>query len=46
MVDKEGPSMEDAAGFFAKVFGGERFTDYVSLSTNTPSIHITMISFD
>ena len=23
--------MEDAAGFFANVFGGERFRDYVSL---------------
>jgi len=22
--------MEDAAGFFANVFGGERFVDYVS----------------
>lgn len=30
MVDKEGPSMEDAAGFFAQVFGGEHFMDYVS----------------
>ena len=30
MVDKEGgPSMEDAAGFFANVFGGDRFVDYV-----------------
>lgn len=30
MVDKEaGPSMEDAAGFFANVFGGERFFEYV-----------------
>jgi len=29
-VDKEGPiNMEDAAGFFANVFGGERFRDYV-----------------
>ena len=33
MVDKEGGlNMEDAAGFFANVFGGERFKDYVSLS--------------
>jgi hypothetical protein len=23
--------MEDAAGFFANVFGGERFNEYVSL---------------
>ena len=31
MVDKEGGvSMEDAAGFFANVFGGDRFNDYVS----------------
>jgi hypothetical protein len=30
MVDKEGgPSMEDAAGFFANVFGGDRFHEYV-----------------
>lgn len=30
MVDKEaGPSMEDAAGFFANVFGGERFFEYI-----------------
>lgn len=30
-IDKEGPvNMDDAAGFFANVFGGERFMDYVS----------------
>ncbi|TCD62336.1 hypothetical protein EIP91_007055 [Steccherinum ochraceum] len=30
MVDKEGGvSMEDAAGFFANVFGGDRFNDYI-----------------
>ncbi|KAF7356565.1 J domain-containing protein [Mycena venus] len=30
MVDKEGAmNMEDAAGFFANVFGGERFVDYI-----------------
>ena len=29
MVDKENMGMEDAAGFFANVFGGERFKDYV-----------------
>ena len=28
-VDKEGPGMDDAAGFFAKVFGGDRFEEYV-----------------
>jgi hypothetical protein len=34
MVDKEGGmNMEDAAGFFANVFGGERFVDYVRPST-------------
>lgn len=34
-VDKEGGiSMDDAAGFFANVFGGERFRDYVSLLTS------------
>ncbi|KAF5350280.1 hypothetical protein D9758_007804 [Tetrapyrgos nigripes] len=30
MVDKEGGiNMEDAAGFFANVFGGERFSEYI-----------------
>ncbi|KAJ7765427.1 X-domain of DnaJ-containing-domain-containing protein [Mycena maculata] len=30
MVDKEGGmNMDDAAGFFANVFGGERFVDYI-----------------
>ncbi|KAJ6610240.1 X-domain of DnaJ-containing-domain-containing protein [Mycena sp. CBHHK59/15] len=30
MVDKEGGmNMEDAAGFFANVFGGERFVEYI-----------------
>ena len=30
MVDKEGNvTMDDAAGFFANVFGGERFNDYI-----------------
>ena len=30
--------MEDAAGFFANVFGGERFKDYVSgLPSSRPS---------
>lgn len=28
-VDSEGPGMDDAAGFFANVFGGERFEEYV-----------------
>lgn len=31
--------MEDAAGFFANVFGGERFKDYVSGSNRLPSAH-------
>lgn len=31
MTDKEGgPGMEDASQFFANVFGGERFQEYVS----------------
>ena len=29
MVSKEGSNVEDPAGFFANVFGGERFMDYV-----------------
>ncbi|KAL5492108.1 CAJ1_2 [Sanghuangporus weigelae] len=29
MTDKEGPGIDDAAGFFANVFGGERFEDYI-----------------
>ena len=42
-VDKEGGvAMEDAAGFFANVFGGEQFMDYVSL----PSIPQTIPSDD
>jgi hypothetical protein len=33
-VDKEGGvGMEDAAGFFAHVFGGERFRDWVCVFT-------------
>ena len=39
MVDKEGGvGMEDAAGFFANVFGGERFRDYVSRSKPLVSV--------
>ena len=47
-VDKEGGmNMEDAAGFFANVFGGERFMDYVRRLT-FPSglshkIHLTRL---
>jgi hypothetical protein len=31
MMEKEGTEikMEDAAGFFANIFGGDRFMDYV-----------------
>lgn len=31
MMEKEGTEikMEDAAGFFANIFGGDRFVDYV-----------------
>jgi hypothetical protein len=37
MVSKEGGSgIEDPAGFFANVFGGERFIDYVA-SLTSPS---------
>lgn len=39
-VDKEGGvGMEDAAGFFANVFGGERFMDYVSPTACRRHIH-------
>lgn len=31
-ADKETNGMEDAAMFFANVFGGERFKDYVRFS--------------
>lgn len=31
-ADKESNEMEDAAMFFANVFGGERFKDYVGSS--------------
>lgn len=38
MIDKEGGiGMEDAAGFFANVFGGERFRDYVSRPPPSPA---------
>lgn len=39
MVSKEGGSnMDDPAGFFANVFGGERFMDYVRM----PPTHIPL----
>ncbi|CAL1714141.1 unnamed protein product [Somion occarium] len=48
MVDKEGGvTMEDAAGFFANVFGGERFMDYIgeiSLMKEMTSVATTMMS--
>ncbi|EKM50696.1 uncharacterized protein PHACADRAFT_264112 [Phanerochaete carnosa HHB-10118-sp] len=48
MVDKEGGlNMEDAAGFFANVFGGERFRDYIgeiSLMKEMTSVATTMMS--
>ena len=43
-VDKEGNvTMEDAAGFFANVFGGERFMAYVSRSAERPVV-VVLIS--
>ncbi|KAI0629388.1 X-domain of DnaJ-containing-domain-containing protein [Trametes polyzona] len=48
MVDKEGGvGMEDAAGFFANVFGGERFKDYIgeiSLMKEMTNVATTMMS--
>ncbi|KAF8587928.1 DnaJ-domain-containing protein [Ramaria rubella] len=48
MVDKDGgPSMEDAAGFFANVFGGDRFNDYIgeiSLMKEMTSVASTMMT--
>ncbi|KAL4244398.1 Peroxisomal Protein Import DnaJ [Abortiporus biennis] len=48
MVDKEGGiNVEDAAGFFANVFGGERFNDYIgeiSLMKEMTSVATTMMS--
>ncbi|KAJ3513606.1 hypothetical protein NLJ89_g2855 [Agrocybe chaxingu] len=48
MVDKEGPvNMEDAAGFFANVFGGERFHDYIgeiSIMKDMTSVAATMMT--
>ncbi|KAJ7759275.1 X-domain of DnaJ-containing-domain-containing protein [Mycena metata] len=50
MVDKEGGvNMEDAAGFFANVFGGERFVDYIgeiSLLKDMTATATTMMSDD
>ncbi|KAF9460529.1 X-domain of DnaJ-containing-domain-containing protein [Collybia nuda] len=48
MVDKEGGiNMEDAAGFFANVFGGERFMDYIgeiSIMKDMTSVASTMMT--
>lgn len=48
MVDKEGGvSMDDAAGFFANVFGGERFKDYIgeiSIMKDMTSVATTMMT--
>lgn len=48
MVDKEGNvTMEDAAGFFANVFGGERFVAYIgeiSLMKEMTSVATTMMT--
>ncbi|EGN96674.1 hypothetical protein SERLA73DRAFT_184800 [Serpula lacrymans var. lacrymans S7.3] len=48
MADKEGNvNMEDAAGFFANVFGGERFMEYIgeiSLMKEMTSVATTMMS--
>lgn len=39
MVDKEGgASMEDAAAFFANVFGGDRFVEYVRFRISFSSV--------
>ncbi|KAH6915973.1 X-domain of DnaJ-containing-domain-containing protein [Coprinopsis sp. MPI-PUGE-AT-0042] len=48
MADKEGNvNMEDAAGFFANVFGGERFADYIgeiSIMKDMTQVATTMMS--
>ncbi|TFK75008.1 DnaJ-domain-containing protein [Pluteus cervinus] len=48
MTDKEGEiKMEDAAGFFANVFGGERFVDYIgeiSIMKDMTSVATTMMT--
>ncbi|KAG5643794.1 hypothetical protein DXG03_009617 [Asterophora parasitica] len=48
MVDKEGGiNMEDAAGFFANVFGGERFVEYIgeiSIMKDMTSVATTMMT--
>ncbi|KAF8623050.1 hypothetical protein AX15_006556 [Amanita polypyramis BW_CC] len=48
MADKEGGiNIEDATGFFANVFGGERFADYIgeiSIMKDMTSVATTMMS--
>lgn len=40
MMEKEGTEikMEDAAGFFANIFGGDRFMDYVRSSIQAATV--------
>ena len=47
MAGKEGAGvgMEDAAGFFANVFGGERFRDWVCTLLSQPITQSTNIYF-
>lgn len=47
MAGKEGAGvgMEDAAGFFANVFGGERFRDWVRTLLSQPITQLTNIYF-
>lgn len=43
MADKEGGvNIDDAAGFFANVFGGERFVDYVSRRSLSTRVSLLM----
>lgn len=48
MMEKEGPvGVDDAAGFFANVFGGERFQDYIgeiSLMKEMTNVATTMMT--
>ena len=34
--DEGGPNVEDPASFFANVFGGDRFMDYVCATCHLP----------
>lgn len=46
MMEKEGTEikMEDAAGFFANIFGGDRFMDYVRTPVHQ-AIRLCLILF-